>query len=569
MSVDESRLATDAAYREDMRHRCMTDHYFLAEMMGFEDFVPRIHDAVFKDLYFPKNPLVAIAEQHPIKRRIHLDPRHTFKTTAGRVDSMQWILAFPQDITMLNITATQELAKAISKGLADYLSQVGIVTPLQKLFPELVSSKWAYANNETKWNTPVHNRKELDATLAYTSPGSTQSGWHPWVMNPDDMGETLNSGIGASDDSRKKVISTYKTNRNLLRPGGYENVRGTRYHPFEVYGDMLKRVDLKDPEASGFKLLIRSVMTRKDGSRLVPGEFPREDEVVMHFPELPNCTYQKSKDLFYDGYEEFMCQQMNDPQGGAVPTFDENLYQSCMVAPERVPQYRGELFICWRPMYAGKNSMKKCAGVAARVCDEKVYIVDCWEGNWIPSSFAERIVQHHRELQADGTMIMGVPGTADLYTHVRNEAARKNVDMRPQWTGWEENDHERMGTCKALEPLMKVGRLLFSQELTRAEECRKQFVHFGLIEETGLIECVAQLARQVSWSQMRARMQEDELEAQRRTREDAQVNSFFRQQGMPQVNEELTQKTNAHLKAMQKATNRGFNMPKLPGGLDG
>src|SRR5947209_7938683 len=108
MIIDTDKLSSDAEYRNEFRHRCVTDHFFLAKMMGFKDFNERIHRPVV-DLYFPKNVNLEIKDQHPIKFRMHLDPRHTFKTTMGRVDSLQYVLAFPEDITILNETATQPL----------------------------------------------------------------------------------------------------------------------------------------------------------------------------------------------------------------------------------------------------------------------------------------------------------------------------------------------------------------------------------------------------------------------------------------------------------------------------
>src|SRR5271154_897958 len=150
MIVDETRL-NDDAYCDDMRHRCITDHFFLAEIMGFHDFHPVLHAPV-ADLYFPKNPNISIADQHPIKNRMHLDPRGTFKTTWSRVDSLQWILAFPESITILNESATQDLARAVAKGIADYFCQYKITTVLHQLFPELVVNKWPFHSQDT-WNT--------------------------------------------------------------------------------------------------------------------------------------------------------------------------------------------------------------------------------------------------------------------------------------------------------------------------------------------------------------------------------------------------------------------------------
>ncbi len=571
MILDTDKLFNDAAYREDMRHRCITDHFFLAEVMGFRDFTERIHRPAV-DLYFPKNPNLSIREQHPIKKRMHLDPRGTFKTTLGRVDSLQWLLAFSEDITMLNETATQPLAAKISLAIAKYFyrGKGSTMKPLHLMFPEICTDK----EIKMPWDTP--NRKEtgdgdLDSTISFTSPQSEQSGWHPWVINPDDMVATENSGIKASDDVRKGVISTYYTNVNTLRGGGYINVRGTRYHPFDLYGDILGKIDLEHPERSGWKLLIRKALITRNDKRLVPGEFPAEDECVMCFPELPEMGYADMRQKFFDDYETFMCQQMNDPQGGSVPTFDEKLYASCLVAPERIPfvGHNGEVFCCWRMQYGGKKNMAKYAeGAAAKIIDGKIYVIDCWQTTRTPTGLAELMVQMQKQHQADGMMILNTPGCEFMRTLINNEAARRNVSVKIQWPYWEEDDHRRDAETKQLEPLMKVGRLMFSTAMTKAGECHKQFVHYGLVEENGIIECIGTLADRVPMSQMRANWQEEEIVAQRQVRDNAMLNAFMGQQGMPAVDEEARMRTQAHLAAMSKAVNyRG--MPPLPGGLDG
>lgn len=560
MILDEQKIEWDAAYREDMRHRCITDHFFLAEIMGFTDFHPVLHAPV-ADLYFPKNPNLSIAEQHPIKNRMHLDPRGTFKTTWSRVDSLQWILAFPEDITILNESATQDLAKAVAKGIADYLCRYQIATPLQKIFPELVVNKWPFHSLDT-WNTPCHNMRDIDATLAFTSPQSQQSGWHPWIDKCDDMVDTRNSGLHASPDSRRKVIDSHHTNKNTIRRGGYLYLPGTRYHPQDLYGETLANMD-----PTLWMVLIRGAVTVKSGQRLMLGEFPDEDDVTMNFSDLPGMDYATMRDKFYENYESFMCQQMNDPLGGIIPMFPEALYKTCEIPAERVPPYAGETYTCWRLPFGGDKSTQNAEGVAARVADGRVYAIECWSGNWMPTRMAERMVQAHREHQADAMMILMTPGSEYMATLIRNEAARRNVSVRIQYADWEESKNVRDQEIKQLEPLMKVGRLMFSTGMTKGKECRRQFVHYGLVQETGIIECVTKLANLVPISQMRANLEEEEIEYQMRRRDDATLNWLLDQQGMPRVDEKARQRARAHQQAMQVSTS--YQLPKMPGGLDG
>jgi hypothetical protein len=314
-------------------------------------------------------------------------------------------------------------------------------------------------------------------------------------------------------------------------------------------------------------VLIRGSITVKSGARLVPGEFPAEDDVIVNFAELPGQDYESLKDLFIANYESYMCQQQNDPQGGNVATFDEKLYLSCQIDPDLIPIVGGETYVCWRMPYGGKKNMLQAEGVAARVVNGKVIVIDAWQGNYIPSSLAERMVQSYKTHQADGLLILRTPGSEFMTPHIRNESARRNVGVRIQWTDWEENDDRRNAEIKRLEPMLRAGRILFARDMTKWQECRKQFIHFGLVEENGIIECVSKFADMIPMSQMRANLEEEEISYMQRRRDDALLNSFLQLQGMHQVEEEAKQRAQAHLQAMQKVDT--WTMPPLPGGLDG
>ena len=322
-----------------------------------------------------------------------------------------------------------------------------------------------------------------------------------------------------------------------------------------------------DPDL--WKVLIRNSVSRKDGSRLLPGEFPPEDELILHFAELPGMTYKRLRSMFYENYETFMSQQQNDPRGGHTPVFDEKLYGTCEANIERIPPYGGETFVCWRLPYGSKPATSKfLEGAAARILDGKVYVIDCWQIGGTPSHQAERMVQIHKRMQADGMMILNTPGSDGFAPHLRNEAARKNVSIRIRWTDWEDNETLRDDSIKQMEPVLKVGRILFARGMTKDGECKKQFVYFGLIEENGIIECISKLGNLVPRSQMRAAMEDDELEHQRRRSDDASLNWLLDLQGKPIVDEQAKRKTLAHVQAMQKATTHSF-LQRLPGDLDG
>jgi hypothetical protein len=548
-----------------MRHRFVTDGFFAADLLGFKDFSVRAHAPVFDKLYFPKNPNLPIRDQHPKHKRLHLDPRHTFKTTAKRVDRAQWLAAFPELITILVESATLPLAQqsAHKTALLWYKPKYASPKPLHLLFPELVTDRYP----EIPWNAATRRMSgggDLDFTISATSPQSTQSGWHPLLLEPDDVEDTKNSGIQASPDVRQNVIDICDQNENLLRDGGFINICGTRYHPFDWYSKQIERA-AENPD--NWQILIRQSLHLKSGERLVPGDFPPEHEMELQFSEFRNLSYEELREKFYANYEAFMCQQQNDPRGGSQPRFEPKMYDAAQIMAARIPR-NGEVFICWRPRYSGhRRSAKYSEGAAARIFDGRVYIIDAWQGTYTPSGEAEKIVAVMKAHEADGLMIVGVPGADYVMHHVRNEALRRNRSIKMQMLDAEADESRRTASMEQLEPMIKAGRLLFSTNISKAYECRKQFVNFSLVEENGIIECIAKFAELVPVSLMRANMTQEELEWGRRRRDDALLSQFLDQQGYNSADETLRRNTEAHLAAMQRTMN--FSMPPLPGGLDG
>lgn len=553
--IDSARLDTDQAYREEMRFRFETCHFFAASVMGFNQFNRKLHGPAV-DLFFPKNRSLPIEEQDPIKFRMHLDPRKTFKTTLGLVDTAQFIAAHSERLTLLYETATQPLARGMMNVTVAHFGR-GL---LGQLYPEVLFTK---RKQEDCWDCDTRRDPSIDPTVGYTSPATAQAGWHPLLLNCDDMVDALNSGIKATEDSRKGLISVHHTNKNTLRAGGYLNIRGTRYHPFDLYGHELEIMNPKK-----WRVLIRASVIVKDGERLMEGEFPPEENVICPFDELPEMDYDSLRDLFYAEYTSFMCQQQNDPAGGAVQKITEKMWQASLIPADRVPPIGDGTYVCWRLPYAGKPFMVDFAeGAAVRIAQGKIYVLDAWHGSWAPSGLGEKIVRTLKQWEPDALMMEDLPGSEYMASIIRTEMMKRNVSIRTQWLPFEEDDHVRMQAILQLEPLMKAGRLLLSQGMSNVKECHRQFVNLGLVTENGIIDTVRRCAENTEISLIRAQMTEEEIEWQRRIQEDAQWSQIYEAQGVPLVNQEAQKIAQASMMAFESINS--FGLPPLPGGLDG
>ena len=89
-------------------------------------------------------------------------------------------------------------------------------------------------------------------------------------------------------------------------------------------------------------------------------------------------------------------------------------------------------------------------------------------------------------------MLIYVPGCSTFGQ--RCEANRRNRSLKMHWSEFEEDDARRDAAIEQIEPMINTGRLLFATNMGKAQECHKQFVHSGLVEENGIVECVSKFA---------------------------------------------------------------------------
>lgn len=560
MQIDQTRIFDgDKPYIEECRHLCRTDGFFLAPLLGFTKFDRILHGPV-ADLYIVKNKDLPIEDQHPIKSRMHLDPRATYKSTWGFVDTYQWIVNFP-DMTIVNETATQPLARAQTTVIARKFYKVrgSADTLLQKLFPEwTIELKAPLPDDETveDFNAPCRTYDQPDKTLDSTSAKSAQAGWHPWLLNSDDIVETNNSGKSASDNSRQNVIDRHNTNKNTVRPGGYVNLRGTRYHPFDLYGVTLQKMV---PEL--WKTLVRSSIRVLSGARLIEGEFPLEDELEILFPGI--LTYDYLRQKFMEDYAAFMCQQQNDPMGGGKAIFPEPQYHSMLTPPELVPPF-GETYVCWRLPFAGKTFMVDYAeGAASRYYGDRAYIVDAWRGDYTPSELAEKIVHSLKRNSARKLILERVPGYSQTVDSIRNEMARKNWSASIDLKEFENNDAERDARCKSCEHLMRAGRLKISTTITQSAETKTQFTLYGMVPRNGIIDCISRLSSRLPASTISKEISEEQKLIHELNRNRAMHGMIYGQGGMQVVEEAIATDTAPQMKK------NSYGLRPMLGGLDG
>ena len=374
----------------------------------------------------------------------------------------------------------------------------------------------------------------------------------------DDTADTENSGIDASDLSRERVWNSYQTNPNTLRHGGYQHIRGTRYHPFDMYGQTLATMD-----PTRWKTLIRSSLRVKSGERLVEGEFPAEDEVEILWPGL--LSYEFLKEKFNTNYVSFMSQQQNDPQGGSVVTFPLVVLDQARIDELRIPPL-GSTRICWRLASTAKPYMERYSvGVAIRDLGSQSFIVDAWRGNYTPSELANRVVTACRKHQTGEVVIEKTPGSEALIPHMHNEAAHRNVSLRIDQPAYDPDDTRRNSRCAGLEPRMRAGRLWFSDGIgNQRGEVRTQFLNFGLTAENGFPDVISRLMERMPISVLMQSATAAQMEMRQQKHQREQWETLYSHGGADVVDDSI-EGENRRRGALQNS----YGLRPMLGGLDG
>jgi len=486
-SIDVARLKDgDEVYRKDLRFRSQIDLFFLAkEVLGYDLITERTHRRV-AEFFVQKDPRRPLPEWDSIKKRLWLFPRGTFKSTFNIADSVQYILCDP-NVRILDLTASGGLADAIVDETGGHfvLKNPDEPTVLQRLFPEYcITPK---AKRTGIFTAPNRLRDWREGTIMSNSIDSSLSGWHFDVEKDDDTVDNRNS---ATPTQIKKVKKNLYLNGKMLMPWGYRDRVGTRYDPFDAYGEEIEKA-----KPGKVKVLIEGALKMKDGSRLEEGqEFPGPDEMVLLFPEL--LSYEFLRGEYENDYSSFMTQYMNDAYGDREVVFAREMMLQASIEPEKIP-VAGEVHICWRIGYSSKEKMRFSGGAAGIIANGRLFVVDLARGAFKPSVLAHRIVVMAKKYGSHQVSIEDTPGARQYESAIQNYALTMTWRLTINWIEYQEDDGTRELRIKATEPLLATKRLLLSLSLPQINDCYRQFVNFGMVDETEVPDVVSRLAERL------------------------------------------------------------------------
>lgn len=476
--VDIARIPEDESYKLQLRERMITDLWWLAKYVLGYSLIGERHREV-ANVFVKKDPTKPIRQQSPVRTRILLLPRRTFKSTFNIADSVQWILGFP-DIAIMAMTASNSDDSPLADAFTDevvshFLCAPGSpLTALHLCFPEHVIHKKPKVGSFT---TPARTKYRRDPTLMAVSIEQSLSGWHPDIVKSEDVQDNRNSQTAYG---LKKVRTNFYINLKMLGEGGMLDVTATRYGPMDLYGDMLQKA------GDETQILWKSAYVRKQHAMALEDDELTEDDVILQFPEQLSWDFLRAEKRLDE--HSYWTQYMNVATGGFKPTFAIERLNAAKVTEEST---HGKVHVAWRFEY---GDCRNAAGAVGIEADGRMTVVDVQRGQWAPTALAARVVDMCKRWEAHRVEIEQTPGADVMLPHIRNQALESDWRIEVTWSEFMQDATAQSFAIKCAEPHLMSGRLFFADGITQAQEMERQLYHFGMVEDIEIASVVARLA---------------------------------------------------------------------------
>lgn len=244
------------------------------------------------------------------KYQLIIWPRGHQKSTFMAYYVAWWIVKHPET-TILYASATGDLAEK----QINFIKNILTSDVVQKYWPELVN---ADAGKREFWRNmefSVDHPKRKEEVVRYPTckgvgVGGNITGFHCDVLVLDDLVVYENA---YTKQGREDVARSYSLFNSILNPGGAIKAIGTRYHPEDLYNDLITMVDeifndSGDIVGSDSIYNVISAVVETDGQFLWPRQ-KRSDGKWFGF-DKPILSKIKAN---YLDKSQFFAQYYNDP----------------------------------------------------------------------------------------------------------------------------------------------------------------------------------------------------------------------------------------------------------------
>lgn len=509
---------------KEVRRRCKSNLEFMVCYITWETnpegedkdisenrITPESHGPIL-DFFVTKDDTKPIRDQDPTyKERLLLWPRGGMKSTIDVVDSVQWIINFPE-IRILYLTGDDDLAQGFVKETkGHFLIKPDKPSLMNLFFPEFCFEE-KEKGNVFEFNNPVWLSKKIfrkEPTVQASSVGSGLGGRHYEVVKPDDAVYDRNSDNEQQCQKIARKISVTVAHGKALRPWGYLDGVGTRYDESDWYGHTLSKNEFTDKNdvkitngkcwtlienpSTRTKILIgRAIVIKPE----VADRLAKENKPVNYIEAGPDgcdlllpdiMPYSFLVGSYTDNEDVFEGQLNQNPRSAKSTTFDLPLLLRSTVPFSEMP-YRGPMSQTWD--FAGpwlpdktKKGRRDFCTASNAIWDTKgVCIVnDLVRNRFKPADLAQAVVDFAAKHHPFVVGIEDAAGARYLEPQII-EAARRTGDpwvvqicSKIDWIT-PENQHDAKNMRMAeMHPLLVHGLLKFAAHMPQLQTLYKEF----------------------------------------------------------------------------------------------
>lgn len=240
-----------------------------------------------------------------------------------------WEITKRPDVRILYISATSNLAEKQLKFIKDILESKKYRTYWPEMVNKEISKREKWTNSEICVDHPKRKAEGVRDSTVFTGGLTTSlTGLHCDIAVLDDVVVSENA---QTEEGRSKVSSQYSLLASIEGADAQEWVVGTRYHPLDLYNDMLNmKAEVFSEEGEIidvqpiYEVFQRQVESIGDGT----GEFlwPRQQRADGKWFGF-NAQVLATKRAKYLDKTQFRAQYYNDPNDTTNAPIDRSLFQ--------------------------------------------------------------------------------------------------------------------------------------------------------------------------------------------------------------------------------------------------
>ena len=491
---------------EDLRFRCQTELFFLADVVlrNKKDppLVPEVHGTICSQL-LNKHPVVPLEQWSNIKERVILSSRGTLKTTIESADIVQSILCYP-NVRILILSGKLDLAKSILGLVRGHFESNEV---LQFLFPD-----WCKVSlsSSSEWFTSSARKgvNYREPTISISTFDAVKAGGHFDQLICDDITNEVNN---STSEQTEKTIQQYDDLAPLLEPGGYITFTGTRWAEDDLPEVIRQRGEEYEREYGVKKVTyfcqpawtLRTceiateqiaLLEREKAGKLDP------KDVILLWPQKLTAKYLWP--MYKSNFQKFSCQYLMDPSAAKIGSFTKNLLERSVRAMSDCPlPHKSWSFQNWDLAgVSGKSGVDYSLGISVLWEDtRRMFIFDCVMERFTSSTKkCWAIINFHKKHNPLKCRIEDSNGSRNLEGELLALSKQAGVNLNIEWVPPEnKNDAKTRRVMDLVDPMEK-GLVQFYERLPHLEEIKRQFLKFTPKSKKldDGPDCVAQLWQQ-------------------------------------------------------------------------